>query len=102
MENAIEKNPLNFKRKNLCVFIGSMLGKPTAWIGTENDMAPIVEYKMDFENRNLAIEYILETLKKLSLDNSNGDNLNESDIETIGEFLKKGENKLKTKEILKD
>lgn len=97
----IEDRKINFDRKNLLVWIGSLNEKLTVWIGTENDNETI-EYKTDLENRELAIDYISSTLKKLSENDGKENNLQDEDIKTINSFLEKGENVLKTKDILKN
>lgn len=99
-EQINESNQVDFSRKNLLIWIGSMNEKPTAWIGTANDNMPIVDYKMDFESKDEAIKYITETLRKLSSENSNKNNLDENDILTIQNILEGKENKLKTSNCL--
>ena len=95
------KNVVNFERKNLLIWIGLMNGKPTAWIGRQNDNATI-DYKEGFEDRDLVIKYIIGKIEELSEENISGDNLKEEDILVIQNILERGENKLETKEILKN
>ncbi|MEI8338125.1 MAG: hypothetical protein WCF92_03195 [bacterium] len=95
----IKEEPTNFERNNLMVWIGKMNGKRTAWVGTEKDNVTLV-YKVDFENKNQAIDYIKENLEKLSQENVNLDNLSNGDIKVIEKILKEGEDKVKTRDIL--
>ncbi len=118
MENLKENELINFERKNILLWIGSMNDKKTVWIGrqtatkkegsseektdNEEDNKPLVEYRMDFGNRDEAVQYVIKKLREISDENLNTDNLKEEDIQIIQNLLENGENKIETSKILKD
>ena len=118
MEKIKENETIDFERKNILLWIGSMNDKKTVWIGRqtatkkedlseektddEEDNNPLVEYRMDFENRDEAVKHVIQKLREISTENLNADNLKEEDIQIIQNLLEKGENKIETSKILKD
>ena len=118
MEKIKGNETIDFERKNILLWIGSMGDKKTVWIGRQNapekesgpeenlddeeDNKPLVEYRMDFKNRDEAVLYVIQKLREISIENLNKDNLKEEDIQIIQNLLENGENKIETSKILKD